>query len=354
MALARTRSVVDCRPDPYTGRRRRPGAGDGRRVMSAPGQRWFAEDRVIRRCTPTRRCSSVGLRALLLQSLHPLAMAGVAKHSDYRSDPWGRLQRTADFLAATTFGPARSPRSRIARVRHGAPPGAWALRPTAGRTRRATRTCCGGCTSARSTASSPRTAATAPADSTDAEADEYVADMAVVAIGARGEPSARVGARIFAPSSATSATSCRARPRRREAARFLLVEPPLPLAARPPYALLAVGGGGAAARAGPAGRCGCRTCRSARAVLVRPAGAAVTRLHPLVAHSCSRGRRRCLHERQVASALVATRFRDHRRWARGQHRSNPCSSPRRARSRSSNAMSSAAPPTCGTASRRRR
>ena len=31
-------------------------------------------------------------------------MAGVAQHSDYRADPWGRLQRTADFRAATTFG----------------------------------------------------------------------------------------------------------------------------------------------------------------------------------------------------------------------------------------------------------
>ena len=47
-----------------------------------------------------------GMRALLFQSLHPLAMAGVAEHSDFRNDPWGRLQRTADFLAATTFGPA--------------------------------------------------------------------------------------------------------------------------------------------------------------------------------------------------------------------------------------------------------
>lgn len=46
---------------------------------------------------------SAGLTALLLQSLHPLAMAGVADHSDYRGDPWGRLQRTSAFIA-TTFG----------------------------------------------------------------------------------------------------------------------------------------------------------------------------------------------------------------------------------------------------------
>lgn len=47
---------------------------------------------------------SAGLTALLLQSLHPLAMAGVADHSDYRGDPWGRLQRTSAFIATTTFG----------------------------------------------------------------------------------------------------------------------------------------------------------------------------------------------------------------------------------------------------------
>ena len=58
-----------------------------------------------------------GMRALLLQSLHPLAMAGVAEHSDYRHDPWGRLQRTADFLAATTFGPESEAERAVARVR---------------------------------------------------------------------------------------------------------------------------------------------------------------------------------------------------------------------------------------------
>ena len=45
-----------------------------------------------------------GLRALLLQTLHPLAMAGVADHSDYRDDPWGRLHRTGRFIGATTYG----------------------------------------------------------------------------------------------------------------------------------------------------------------------------------------------------------------------------------------------------------
>ena len=61
-----------------------------------------------------------GIRALLLQSLHPLAMAAVAAHSGYRGDPWGRLQRTSYFLAVTTFGRADDAHAAIARVRRGA------------------------------------------------------------------------------------------------------------------------------------------------------------------------------------------------------------------------------------------
>ncbi len=45
-----------------------------------------------------------GLRALLLQALHPLAMAGVAQHSDFRGDPWGRFARTAEYVATITYG----------------------------------------------------------------------------------------------------------------------------------------------------------------------------------------------------------------------------------------------------------
>ncbi len=45
-----------------------------------------------------------GIRALLLQTIHPLAMAGVADHSAYRTDPTGRLWRTASFVGSTTFG----------------------------------------------------------------------------------------------------------------------------------------------------------------------------------------------------------------------------------------------------------
>jgi uncharacterized protein (DUF2236 family) len=58
-----------------------------------------------------------GLRALLLQTLHPLAMAGVAQHSDYRNDPWGRLQRTARYIAVTTYRPRAEAQLAIDRVR---------------------------------------------------------------------------------------------------------------------------------------------------------------------------------------------------------------------------------------------
>lgn len=57
-----------------------------------------------------------GLSALLLQSLHPLAMAGVAEHSGYREDPTGRLRRTAAFVGTTTYGTAEQAEQAIAVV----------------------------------------------------------------------------------------------------------------------------------------------------------------------------------------------------------------------------------------------
>jgi uncharacterized protein (DUF2236 family) len=58
-----------------------------------------------------------GLRALLLQALHPLAMHGVVSHSDFRADPWGRLFRTADYVGVTTYGTTEQARRAGARVR---------------------------------------------------------------------------------------------------------------------------------------------------------------------------------------------------------------------------------------------
>jgi len=45
-----------------------------------------------------------GVRGLMLQALHPLAMLGVWQNSDFQQDPFGRLRRTADFVGRVTFG----------------------------------------------------------------------------------------------------------------------------------------------------------------------------------------------------------------------------------------------------------
>ncbi|HEX4790654.1 MAG TPA: oxygenase MpaB family protein [Actinospica sp.] len=58
-----------------------------------------------------------GFAALMLQSLHPLAMAGVAGFSDFRTDPLGRLNRTARFVTVTVFGSSEEAESALARVR---------------------------------------------------------------------------------------------------------------------------------------------------------------------------------------------------------------------------------------------
>ncbi|HLH27862.1 MAG TPA: oxygenase MpaB family protein [Acidimicrobiales bacterium] len=58
-----------------------------------------------------------GVAALLFQMLHPLAMAGVADHSNFRRDPVGRLERTATFLTVTTYHSRAEAEAAIGRVR---------------------------------------------------------------------------------------------------------------------------------------------------------------------------------------------------------------------------------------------
>lgn len=59
-----------------------------------------------------------GMRALIIQSMHPLAMAGVTQHSDFREKPLNRLRRTAQYVAATTFGDTATAEKAAAHVRH--------------------------------------------------------------------------------------------------------------------------------------------------------------------------------------------------------------------------------------------
>src|SRR6185437_2431 len=58
-----------------------------------------------------------GLRSLLMQALHPLAMAGVDQHSGWRRDPVGRLAATSAYLATVTFGDRAAAVRAAARVR---------------------------------------------------------------------------------------------------------------------------------------------------------------------------------------------------------------------------------------------
>lgn len=58
-----------------------------------------------------------GISALLLQMLHPAALAGVWDHSDWQRDRLGRLRRTAQFIAITTYGPTDAAERAIAHVR---------------------------------------------------------------------------------------------------------------------------------------------------------------------------------------------------------------------------------------------
>jgi len=206
-------------------------------LFEAPGERWFAPDSAVVRVHADAAMFIGGLRALLIQSIHPLAMAGVAEHSDYKADPWGRLQRTADFLAATTFGPADQAEQAIQmvnriheRVRGTALDGreysardphllAWVH-----------------ATEVDSFLAAHDRYGERPLDA--AGRDEYVSQMSRVASGLGViDPPTDVASldealRSFRPELASTEAS-------REATRYLLLEPPLPLSSRPAYGLLA-------------------------------------------------------------------------------------------------------------------
>ena len=177
-----------------------------------------------------------GLRSLLLQSLHPLAMAGVHQHSDYREDPWGRLNRTSRFVAATTYGSTQTATTSIGIVRR---------------------------VHERVTGVDPKGRHYAANDPhlllwvhvvevdcfleayrrfgegklTDAEQDSYVAEMAVVArmLGVPSPPEsvAELAACLegFRPELEVGAAA-------REAVRFLAVPPSLAFVARGPYGVV--------------------------------------------------------------------------------------------------------------------
>ena len=58
-----------------------------------------------------------GMRALIMQALHPLAMAAVDQHHSFEEDFWGRLERTTQYVSTLTFSPAKDAERAAARVR---------------------------------------------------------------------------------------------------------------------------------------------------------------------------------------------------------------------------------------------
>ncbi|ANS80657.1 hypothetical protein SGUI_3261 [Serinicoccus hydrothermalis] len=208
-------------------------------IWLAPGERRFAPDDPICRVHGHAGMYAGGIRALLLQALHPLAMAGVGEHSGYRGDPWGRLQRTSEFIAMTTYGPVDSAQRVIDRIN------------------RVHRTVVGTASDGRPYAATDphllrwvhvaeinsflvahqhyaRTPLTAP------EADRYV-DQAAWAADQLGVLDPPRTVRDLEESLTAYRPELKATEGARDVARFLLAEPPLPWAARPGFWLLAAG-----------------------------------------------------------------------------------------------------------------
>jgi uncharacterized protein (DUF2236 family) len=93
------------------------GAKHRDRIHGRPGPRWFEPDSPIGRVHGDASMFVGGIRALLLQTLHPAAMRAVSEHSGFRGDMWGRLARTSRFLAVTTFGHAEDAQQAVDVVR---------------------------------------------------------------------------------------------------------------------------------------------------------------------------------------------------------------------------------------------
>ena len=206
------------------------------RIHGRPGPRWFEPDSPIGVVHGDASMFVGGLRALLLQTLHPAAMTAVAEHSDYRVDMLGRLARTSRFLAETTFGHEDDAQRAVDVVR--------AIHD------RVTGTMPDGTPYAASDPHLLGWVHVAEVDSflrahtaygrhplDAAGRDQYVAQAAVIArkLGVVDPPltEAALAERIEAYRPELRATT-----HAREAVRYVVVSPPLPLAARPAYGVL--------------------------------------------------------------------------------------------------------------------
>jgi len=209
---------------------------DPTRLADADDPGLFGPDSVTWRIHADSAMFVGGLRALLLQVMHPLAMAGVADHSNYRSDPMGRLWRTSLYVGTTTYGTAAEARAAIAQVKRvhervvgvapdGRPYAAndphlltWVHHTLVDSFLRSYR----------------RYGAHGLSDT---DADRYVAEMAVLADEFGAEPAARSVAELRDWFRAER-PELQATPAAKDAVRFLML-PPLPIISRPAYGVIA-------------------------------------------------------------------------------------------------------------------
>jgi len=209
------------------------------RIWRAPGERWFTDADPIWWVHSDASMFAGGIRALLLQSLHPVALAGVEDHSAYRDDPWSRVQNTSTYIAATTFGTVEHAHEVIDRVRriHAAVQG----------------TLPDGTAYSADDPHLLRWVHVAEIESflttyqhfggrelTRREADTYVAQTGLAAelLGVVDPPRTERRLRADLEDYRSELTGSAAV---RRVARFLLLDPPLPWAARPAYGVLAAG-----------------------------------------------------------------------------------------------------------------
>jgi uncharacterized protein (DUF2236 family) len=212
----------------------------GQQIWGTPGKRWFTITDPIWRIHGDASMFAGGVTALLLQSLHPLAMAGVAGHSGYISDPWGRLQRTSHYIAVTTYATIEDASAVIGHVRavHDRVRG----KDHRGRPYRASDPHLLAWVHAAEIDSFLRAyRAYGGAPLSEEDADLYVRQAAVPArlLGVV-EPPESVAA--LAEVLALYRRELEASPAAVEAAAFLLREPPLSWVAKPGYWMLAAGG----------------------------------------------------------------------------------------------------------------
>ncbi|WP_345463151.1 oxygenase MpaB family protein [Nocardioides marinquilinus] len=213
------------------------GPAAAQRIHGTEGPRWFEAGSAITTVHGDASMFVGGIRALLMQTLHPAAMLAVSEHSGFRGDMWGRLHRTSTFLATTTFGAADDAQRSVDIVKaiHKRVVG---LMPD-------------GTAYAASDPHLLRWVHVAEVDSfllshtvygreplDQAGRDEYVAQAGLVAekLGARDVPTTEAE---LAEALEEFRPELHGTPEAREAVRYLLLRPPLPLAARPPYGVLA-------------------------------------------------------------------------------------------------------------------